>query len=221
MNTTKESQAPAITEQKMTSIRIAEISGKNHRDVMRAIRNMEPSWEKINGRNFALIEYTDKLGRKKPMYELDWKECMFIGSKFNDEARAIIITEWAALKEKQFNQKEILRLPNYGRITKDIDEKRYTEIRDLICEASVVLGSQKNLAIRLGITEKTITKHMRSDTGFRMVDYFKIKNECRKIIGLNKTPEPDYKNMMGILLKIEDTKERLLLFNKLQEGGLI
>ena len=43
--------------QRMTSLEIAELSGKNHKDVMRAIRNMEDAWEKINGRNFALVEY--------------------------------------------------------------------------------------------------------------------------------------------------------------------
>lgn len=34
---------------------------------MRAIRNMEPAWEKINGRNFALVEYIDQKGQKSPV----------------------------------------------------------------------------------------------------------------------------------------------------------
>ena len=40
--------------QTMTSLEIAELTGKQHKDVLKAIRNMEPAWEKVCGRNFAL-----------------------------------------------------------------------------------------------------------------------------------------------------------------------
>ena len=33
----------------MTSLEIAELTGKQHKDVMKAIRNMEPAWLKVNG----------------------------------------------------------------------------------------------------------------------------------------------------------------------------
>ena len=33
----------------MTSLEIAELTGKMHKDVMKAIRNMEPAWEKVQG----------------------------------------------------------------------------------------------------------------------------------------------------------------------------
>ena len=42
-------------EQRMTSLEIAQLSGKQHKDVLKAIRNMESAWEKVNGRNFALV----------------------------------------------------------------------------------------------------------------------------------------------------------------------
>ena len=32
---------------RMTSLEIAEVAGKNHFDVLRAIRKMEPAWEKV------------------------------------------------------------------------------------------------------------------------------------------------------------------------------
>ena len=38
----------------MTSLEIAELTGKQHKDVMKAIRNMEPAWVKVQGRKFAL-----------------------------------------------------------------------------------------------------------------------------------------------------------------------
>ena len=44
--------------QTMTSLEIAELTGKQHKDVMKAIRNMEPAWVKVCGRNFALTSRT-------------------------------------------------------------------------------------------------------------------------------------------------------------------
>ena len=41
---------------RMTSLEIAQVTGKMHKDVMKAIRNMEPAWLKVNARvNFALV----------------------------------------------------------------------------------------------------------------------------------------------------------------------
>ena len=45
--------------QTMTSLEIAELTGKQHKNVMQAIRNMEPAWEKVNGLKFQLVEYKD------------------------------------------------------------------------------------------------------------------------------------------------------------------
>ena len=44
---------------RMTSLEIAQVTGKMHKDVMKAIRNMEPTWLKVNGRNFTLVDNTD------------------------------------------------------------------------------------------------------------------------------------------------------------------
>lgn len=46
--------------ERMTSLQIAEITARLHKNVMRAIRNMEPAWEKINGRKFELVDYRDE-----------------------------------------------------------------------------------------------------------------------------------------------------------------
>ena len=61
---------------------------KVHKNVMKAIRNMEPAWEKVNGRKFALVEYRDLKGELRPCYQLTKTECLYIATKFNDEARA-------------------------------------------------------------------------------------------------------------------------------------
>lgn len=91
-----------LIKETMSSIEIAEHVGMNHKDVLRAIRNMEESWAKVAGRNFALSEYKDSTGRTLPMYELSKIECLYIATKFNDEARAKLILRWEELEtEKQ------------------------------------------------------------------------------------------------------------------------
>ena len=60
----------AMGAQSMTSLEIAQVTGKMHKDVMKAIRNMEPAWLKVNGRNFALVDYKDSKGELRPCYSL-------------------------------------------------------------------------------------------------------------------------------------------------------
>ena len=40
----------------ITSLEIASLVGKPHNDVLKAIRKMEPAWEKTTGRKSALCE---------------------------------------------------------------------------------------------------------------------------------------------------------------------
>ena len=56
--------------ERMTSIEIAEVTGKQHKNVMQAIRNMEPAWEKISGLKFQLSTYKDHTGRTLPCYTI-------------------------------------------------------------------------------------------------------------------------------------------------------
>ena len=85
--------------QTMTSLEIAELTGKQHKDVMKAIRNMEPAWVKVCGRNFALTSRTiiqpNGGTREVPCYQLTKTECLYIATKFNDEARAkLVLKNW-------------------------------------------------------------------------------------------------------------------------------
>lgn len=88
----------------MTSLEIATVTGKPHNDVMKAIRKMEPAWKKINGGNFSLVEYQDKKGESRPCYSLTKTECLYIATKFNDEARAKLVLKWEELEKKERKQ---------------------------------------------------------------------------------------------------------------------
>ena len=84
--------------QTMTSLEIAELTGKQHNDLMKAIRKMELAWLKVNGGNFSLVEYRDKKGELRPCYQLTKTECLYVATKFNDEARAKLVLRWEELE---------------------------------------------------------------------------------------------------------------------------
>ena len=84
----------------MSSVEIAERTGKPHKDVLKAIRAMEPAWVRISRRNFSPSTYKDERGKQQPCYILDQYECMYIATKFNDEARAKLVLRWAELEEE-------------------------------------------------------------------------------------------------------------------------
>ena len=89
----------------MTSLEIAELTGKQHNDLMKAIRKMEPAWLKVNGGNFSLVEYRDKKGELRPCYQLTKTECLYIATKFNDEARAKLVLRWEELEMADVRRK--------------------------------------------------------------------------------------------------------------------
>ena len=86
----------------MTSLEIAELTGKQHNHLMRDIRKMEPAWEKVQGSKFGLSSRTYQLpngGTKEvPCYVLTKTECLYIATKFNDEARAKLVIRWEELE---------------------------------------------------------------------------------------------------------------------------
>ena len=89
----------------MTSLEIAELAGREHKSVMRSIREMEEGWVKICGCKFALtsreVQQPNGGTREVPCYELTKRECLYIATKFSDEARAKLIIRWEELETKE------------------------------------------------------------------------------------------------------------------------
>ena len=89
-------------EQRISSLDIAAVTGKQHKDVLKAIRNMESAWEKECGRKFALT--SEKLSmpqggvRMIPVFSLTKTESLYVATKFNDEARAKLVKRWYQLE---------------------------------------------------------------------------------------------------------------------------
>lgn len=90
---------------KMSSIEIAELTGKQHAHVMRDIRNLLE--QGVHESNFGLMFKITKLGngaeRKDPYYELTKKGCLILASGYDAKLREKIIDRWEELELNQRN----------------------------------------------------------------------------------------------------------------------
>ena len=90
-------------EQCITSMQIAEATGKTHAHVLRDIRNMEPGWEKERGTKFGFMQIREEIPnggyRMRPCFKLTKVESLYVATKFNDEARARLVLRWAELEK--------------------------------------------------------------------------------------------------------------------------
>ena len=136
-------------EQRMTSLEIAELTGKQHKNVMQAIRNMEPAWEKVTGLKFQLCEKSYLLAngvtKKQPFYQLTKTECLYIATKFNDEARARLVLRW---QELEMDQREALEWERWKARWSQIERPKgsiallgCTE-EDILDEADDIIGEE-------------------------------------------------------------------------------
>jgi phage regulator Rha-like protein len=139
---------------RMTSLQIAEITGKPHADVMKAIRKMEPAWSKINEGNFSLVEYKDKKGETRPCYSLNKEECLYIATKFNDEARAKLIKRWKELEEQ--HQKPSVPqnyLEALKSLVKSEEEKQQLALENKKQQEQILTISKTNMELGNKITD--------------------------------------------------------------------
>lgn len=143
-----------VDDERMTSLQIAEITARLHKNVMRAIRNMEPAWEKINGRKFELVDYKDEKGETRPCYSLNKEECLYIATKFNDEARAKLIKRWKELEE-QHQEPSVPQ--NYLEALKSLvkaeEEKQQLALENKQKDETIITISKANVELGNKITE--------------------------------------------------------------------
>lgn len=85
----------------MTSLEIAEITSKRHADVMRDIRSLLA--QGVNERNFALVDYKDKKGEVRPMFNLTPKGCLILASGYDAVLREKIINRLEELETERRN----------------------------------------------------------------------------------------------------------------------
>lgn len=90
-----------LSKETMSSLQIAEITGKRHDAILRDIRHLIT--QGVNAHNFVEVEYTDKKGEKRPCFELTKKGCLILASGYDAKLREKIIDRWEELETKERN----------------------------------------------------------------------------------------------------------------------
>ena len=94
----------------MTSLQIAEVTGKMHKHVIRDIRVLLDKG--ASETNFGLTSYKDKQGKEQPMYNLTPKGCLILASGYD-----VVLREKIIDKLEEYQQKErtsMTTLPNFS-----------------------------------------------------------------------------------------------------------
>ena len=159
----------------LSSLELAKVTGKPHNDLLKSIRKMEAAWKKTTGGNFTLSEYSDSSGKKNLMYSLNKTECLYVATKFNDEARAKVILRWEALENQtQPNEDTILleamQILNTRIAQKEqqllLQEQSIKEAAPKVEYCNKVLQSESTyvtnqIAKELGMSARSLNKRLR------------------------------------------------------------
>ena len=85
----------------MSSLEIAELTGKRHDAILRDIRNLLS--QGVGAHNFVETSYKDKSNRKSPCFNLTKKGCLILASGYDAKLREKIIDRWEELETEKRN----------------------------------------------------------------------------------------------------------------------
>ena len=94
-----------IKKETMTSLEIAEVTGKRHDSILRDIRNILS--QGVDAHNVVETSYTDKSNRQQKCYTLTKKGCLILASGYDVILREKIINRWEELETKERNQYQV------------------------------------------------------------------------------------------------------------------
>lgn len=137
--------AQSQNERKITSLELAQLSGKPHYDLVKSIRKQEVAWNKVTDGNFSVSDYTDSTGRKLSMYEFTQAESLYIASKFDDEVRAKLVVRWFELEQDALTRRRVIKL-------REDEQDLLSLLREYL-----LLGDQMKIAAELGVSARHVS----------------------------------------------------------------
>lgn len=99
------------TELTMSSLDIAEYTGKRHHHILDDIEKLNDSYEELAETKIRLCSYTDSNNRQRPCYHLNKKQVLTLVSGYNQTLRIKIINRLEELEEQ-------LRKPNPSELSR-------------------------------------------------------------------------------------------------------
>ena len=197
-------------EQIITSLDIAKLTGKEHKNVLRDIRNMEPAWEKLHQLKFEQMQIRENLPnngyRLRTVYALTKLECLYIATKYDDVSRARLVLRWEELERANVRprllttDREILKKGDEIRKEQIEKENAHTDGCLTVSDVAVMLKtSVKDLNQFLVKQDIQFRKDGRyyltpkyEGSGFakeRAFHYFSLEGEKKERLYLVWTPE--------------------------------
>lgn len=118
----------------LTSLEIAEITGKDHKSILRDIRDeIEKLGEERGRLIFVPTEYTDNFNRKQPAFLLNYKGVLQLGARYNAEIRFKLIEKIEQLQKPMTVEDMIIMQANEMKSVKHridvVENKVDNEIR--------------------------------------------------------------------------------------------
>lgn len=113
----------------MSSREIADLTGKQHRNVMRDIRAMLTELDGEGGRLSFEQSYTNDQGKKQPCFNLPKRETLILVSGYNVQMRAKIIDRWQELEAQVAAPALPKTLSEALRLAADLESQREAAIQ--------------------------------------------------------------------------------------------
>lgn len=176
---------------RMTSLEIAEITGKQHAHVMRDIRKLLE--QGVSQSNFGLAKYTDKQGKPREMYSLTPKGCLILASGYDALLRERIINRLEQLEKSMTVQ------PSY-------------QIEDPIARAEAWIAEQK---------EKKMLKEKRAQQTSSMTRDEILKSRVRTLNTAEKKRILSRLFPNGYIVRKDDEENEITLAGYTEECQLL
>ena len=132
---------PSVNKDGMTSLEIAEVTGRSHRHVMRDIRNLLE--QGVSQSNFGLSSYQQSQpngGYKEiPMYHITPKGCLILASGYNAVLREKIIDRLFELESKEQQYKPLSAYPMLTTERKKAEELMSNTSMEVLEDASLLI----------------------------------------------------------------------------------
>lgn len=186
---------------RMSSLEIAELTGKRHDAILRDIRNLLK--QGVSAHNFVETSYRDKSNRQSPCFELTKKGCLILASGYDAVLREKIIDRWEQLElEKRKPQTPQTYLEALKALVSSEEEKQRLAQEKQQLEAEI---EQQQAAIELQEKEikQAAPKVNYYDTHLQSVNTL-TTTQVAKEIGMNAEKLNSKLKELGIQYKQSD-----------------